>query len=105
MTLIQKVCTDNPLWMNFSIKHRCQSLSFFSKKHLLSILKMSLLNIVPIKITKEHLIERIIRLFEKRYLELIIKSYSELLDLNYAKYCVVTKPFRSTIIAAIMLEE
>src|SRR5882672_5174472 len=105
MNLIQKVCTDNPVWRYFSIKHQCQSLSFFSKKHLLSILKVLSLNIVPININKEHLIERIVRLFEKRCLELIIKSYSELLDLNYAKYCVVTKPFRSTIIAAIMLEE
>ena len=43
--------------------------------------------------------------FEKRCLELSIKSDSELLDLHYAMSCVVNKPLRSTIIAAIMLKE
>ena len=61
MTLIQKICTENPAWMFFSRRHQCESLSSFPKKTLLSILKILKLNIATRNVHKKCLIDAIVK--------------------------------------------
>src|SRR5882724_7477916 len=105
MTLIQKICQENPAWMFFSVKHQCESLSSVTKKSLLLILKNLKLNVMTTNICKKVLIKNIVKLFEKRCHELTLKSDSDLLDLCYTKAWIVSKHPRSTIIATIILKE
>jgi len=105
MTLIQKICTENPAWMFFSRRHQCESLSSFPKKTLLSILKILKLNIATRNVHKKCLIDAIVKSFENRCLELTMKSDGELLDLCYTNSLIVNKLLRSTIIATIIIKE
>ena len=105
MTLIQDIFAANPVWVYFSIKHRTESLSSFSKNTLLSILKNLALNIVTSHVCKIYLIENIVKSFENKSIELTIKSECELLDICYTNSLIANQFVHSAMIASIMLKE